>query len=142
MSPPALRRRRKAPRQLEVGEGVPEYAATAEDHYQRIYFEVIDMLFVAIQEWFRQKEFQVLQKLEKLVIENCPSVEILREVAELYGSHFHHERLKLQLNVLHSQETNQPLRNVQSVVSHLRGLNDVEKEFYSEIIKVVKLILV
>ena len=49
---------------------------------------------------------------------------------------------KSQLNVLHSQETNEPLSNLQSVVSHLRGLNDVEKEFYSEIIKVVKLILV
>ena len=142
MSPPALPRRRKAPRRLEVGEGAPEYAATVEDHYRRIYFEVIDILLAAIQERFGQKGFQVLQKLETLVVDNCPSVDILRELAEFYGSDFHHERLKSQLNVLHSQETNEPLSNIQSVVSHLRGLNDIEKEFYSEIIKVVKLILV
>ena len=142
VSPPALPRRRKAPRRLEVGEGAPEYAATVEDHYRRIYCEVIDILLAAIQERFAQKGFQVLKKLETLVVDNCPSVEILHEVAEFYGSDFHHERLKSQLNVLHSQETNEPLSNLQSVVSHLRGLNDVEKEFYSEIIKVVKLILV
>lgn len=94
VSPPALPRRRKAPRRLEVGEGAPEYAATVEDHYRRIYFEVIDILLAAIQERFGQKGFQVLQQVETLIVDNCPSVEILREVAEFYGSDFHHERLK------------------------------------------------
>ena len=63
MSPPALFRRRKAPRRLEVGEGAPEYAATV-DHYRIIYSEVIDMLLAAIQERFGQKGFQVLKKLD------------------------------------------------------------------------------
>jgi hypothetical protein len=92
VSPPALPWRRKAPRRL-VGEAAPQYATTVEDHYRRIYCEVIDMLLAAIQERFGQKGFQVLQKLEALVVDNCPSVKTLRKVAEFYGSDFQ-ERLK------------------------------------------------
>ena len=64
---------------------------------------------------------------------------MIREVAEFYGPDFHQERLKSQLSVLHSHES---LNDLQSVVSHLKSLNDVEREFYSEVVKVVKLILV
>ena len=139
MSNPALPRRKRVPRRLEVGEGAPEYAATVEDHYRRIYFEVIDLLLGAIQERFGQKGFQVLQKLEAIIVENSPSEETIREVAKFYGPDFHQERLKSQLSVLHSHES---LNDLQSVVSHLKSLNDVEREFYSEVVKVVKLILV
>lgn len=69
MSPPSLPRRKRAPRWLEVGEGNPEYATTAEEHYRRIYFEVIDMLLVAIRKRFDQKGYQILQKLETLVVQ-------------------------------------------------------------------------
>ena len=55
VSNPALPRRKRVPRRLEVGEGAPEYAATVEDHYRRIYFEVIDLLLAAIHERFGQK---------------------------------------------------------------------------------------
>ena len=80
VSPPSLPRRKRAPRWLEVGKGIPEYAATVEDHYRRIYFEVIDMLLAAIQERFNQKGYQILQKLETLIVEKSPSEEVIREV--------------------------------------------------------------
>ena len=53
-------------------------------------------------------------------------------------------QIQVQLNAMHtagaSSETR--LTNVQSVVTYLKSLNDVELAFYSEVVKLVKLILV
>ena len=61
------------------------------------------------------------------------------EVAEFNGPDLHQECLKSQLSVLHSHESP---NNLQSVVSHLKSMNIVERVFYSDVIKVVKLFLV
>ena len=57
-------------------------------------------------------------------------------IAEFYGSDLHHERLKTQLIALHCSDTSETLNDLQSVVSFLKRLNEVEKEYYSEVINV------
>ena len=95
----------------------------------------------SIQERFDQQGFQMLQKLETTLLD--PKSEALQDVCKFYGADLNQDRLETQLKVLHS--THGPdtgLTDFKSVVSYLKELNSVEKEFYSEVIKVAKLILV
>lgn len=142
VSSPTLPRRRKVPRRLEVGEGDGEYPATVEDHYRRIYFEAIDLITAAIDNRFQQKGFDMLQKLETiLTTQQCQGSETVKEVIDFYGADFSHpDRLETQLTLLH---TNLKLpTDLFSVFSYLKSLSSAEKLFYTEVMKVVKLILV
>ena len=60
---------------------------------------------------------------------------------EFYGADFHPERLKTQLTVLWSS-TDQEMKDVHSTIAFLKSLSSSEKQFYSEVVKLVKLILV
>ena len=142
VSTPTLPRRKRPPRRFEIGEAAPEHPDTVQDHYRRIYFEVLDVLTAAIEGRFQQKGFQMLQKLEAILVEKSLEFEVAQEVIEFYGNDLHQERLRAQLLALHSSDTDRLLSNLQSIISFLRTLNDVEMEFYSEVIKIAKLILV
>ena len=124
VSAPTLPRRRRAPKRFEIGESAPEYPDTAQEHYRRIYFEVIDVLVAAIQERFEQRGFCMLQKLETILIEKTPPSDVTEEVIEFYGTDLRPDRLKVQLTTLHSTDT------IPDLQAYLKGLNDVEKEYY------------
>ena len=130
------------PRRFEIGESAPEYPDTVQNHYQRIYFEVLDVLKAAIEGRFQQKGFQMLQKLEAMLVDKNLGIEVAQEVIEFYGDDLHQERLRAQLLVLHSSDTDRLLSDLQAIISYLRTLNKIEMEYYSEVIKVAKLILV
>lgn len=137
---PTLPRQRKVPRRYETGESAPEYPRSVQDHYQRIYFEAIDLVTSAIKRRFDQKGFQMLQKLESILIEpNQPNK--VKEVTEFYGSDFNPDLLTTQLNVLHTS-SEVSLVDLKSVVAYLKTLNSIEREFFSEVVNLVKLILV
>ena len=38
---------------------MPEFSSTVEGHYRRIYFEAVDLVMVAINNWFDQKGFKM-----------------------------------------------------------------------------------
>ena len=113
-----------------------------QDHYRRIYFETIDLLIDAIHERFQQRGYLILQQLESILTEKNPGIEIAQDIAEFYGTDLHQDRLKAQVTALHCSDTDRSLDVLQSIVSHLKGLNEFEKEYYSEVIKLAKLILV
>ena len=143
VSPPTLPQRRKVPRRFEVGESASEHPSTAQDHYRKIYFEVIDLVTSAIKDRFEQKGFQMLQKLETvLTVQQPQQSDMIKDVVSFYGADLNHPvRLQTQLNALHTG-TERSLTDLELIVSYLKSLNNVEKEYYSEVIKVVKLILV
>ena len=136
VSTPELPRRKRV---LEVGEAEPEYPDTTQDYYRRIYFEVIDVLVASIQELFNQRGFQMLQKLETIL--QIVS-EIVRDACRFYGSDLNQDRLLAQLISLHRTEHDRSIDDLKSLISYLKGLNAVERQYYSEVIKVAKLILV
>ena len=82
-----------------------------QDHYRRIYFEVIDLLLAAIQKRFQQKGFLMLHKMEMVLIEQNASIELIHDVAEFYGADLREERLKAQLTALHTNDTGQSMNN-------------------------------
>lgn len=144
VSSPTLPRQRKAPRRFEEGEGAPEYPSTAKDYYRRIYFEGIDLITSAIRNRFDQKGFQILQKLETVLttIEQPQQSEALKDVIAFYGTDFHsQDRLLTQLTCLHSG-SGTPLTDLQSIVAYLKSLSTAQRDYFSEVIKLVKLILV
>ena len=139
---PELPRRKRVPRRFEVGKAEPEYSDTVQDYYRRIYFEVIDVLVASIQERFNQKGFQMLQKLETILLETNPKREIVQDACRFYGTDLNQDRLLAQLMSLHSTKQDGSIDDFKSLISYLKGLNAVEREYYSEVIKVAKLILV
>ena len=144
VSPPELPRRRKVPRRFEVGETPPEYPASAKDHFRRLYFEGIDLVIAAIKSRFDQQGFRILQKLEVALLEKqeVQRSEVVKEVVQFYGDDFNHkDHLEAQLIQLHAG-SEQALDNVQTVIEYLQSLSTTERDYYCEVIKLVKLILV
>ena len=84
----------------------------------------------------------MFQKLEAMLVDKNLGIEVAQEVIEFYGDDLHQERLRAQLLVLHSSDTERLLSDLLAIISYLRTLNEIEMEYYSEVIKVAKLILV
>ena len=81
----------------------------------------------------------MLQKMESILTH--PKLDATNEVAEFYGTDFNLDHLQTQPNLLHtSSETS--LTDLKSVIAHLKMMNDVEKNYFSEVTKLVKIILV
>ena len=141
---PTLPRRRKVPRRFEVGESAGEHPTTVRDHYRRIYFEAIDLITTAIDNRFQQKGLNMLQKLETTlttVQQPLQESEVVKEVMKFYGADFSHpDRLETQLTLLHTSLESPT--DLMSIITYLKSLSSVEKHFFTEVIKVVKLILV
>ena len=85
----------------------------------------------------------MLQKLETILTtaQQSQILDTLTEVVEFYGANFNQEQLQTQLTSLHSNSTEQ-LKDLQSIVAHLKSLGSVQNIFYSEVVKVIKVILV
>ncbi len=65
----------------------------------------------------------------------------MKEVSAFYHSDFRSQGvIQTQLTLLHANSTQ--LEDIQSIIAYLQTLTSVQKEFYSEVIKIVKLILV
>lgn len=140
VSPPELPRRRKVPRQYEVGETPLEYPASPKDHFRRMYFEGIDLIIAAIKSRFDQQGFRVLQKLEVALLEkqDVQRSEVVNEVVRFYGDDFNQkDHLEAQLAQLHAG-SEKALDNVQAVLEYLQSMSSAERDYYCEVIKLMK----
>ena len=145
VSSPVLPQRRKVPWRFEVGTGVSENLDTPKYHSKKIYFEVIDFVMATIKDRFEQRGFHMLAKLERVVTTKEPAQADIEDITSFYSTDFScADCLQVQLNALQTAATSSEIRliDVQSDVAFLKRLNSVELAFFSEVIKVVKLILV
>ena len=68
-SSPKLPRKRKVPSRFEVGEGKESYNdSSIEDHYRRLYFEVLDLAVTGISQRFNQPGYSIYKNLENLLV--------------------------------------------------------------------------
>ena len=139
ISTPRLPRRKRPPKRYDIGEAIPEYPSTAGDYFRSIYFEVIDLMIATIKNRFEQKGYQMLQKLELILFEKQVDPAIYEEIIQFYGTDINKDRLQAQLIALHTIES---ITDLQSSLSFLKSLTGTEKEYYSEVLKVAKFILV
>ncbi|KAI6656107.1 Zinc finger MYM-type protein 1-like [Oopsacas minuta] len=132
------------PRRFEKGDCAPEYPTTVQDNYRRIYLEAIELIVTTTTNRFQQKGFKMMQKLETVLtsVQQPQLSEGIKDVVEFYCPDFNHpDCLLTQLNILHTS-TDNPMTDLESIVTHLKSLGIAERVFFSEVIKAVKIILV
>ena len=64
---PVLPRRRKLPRRYDDGYQEGDFPDTVEDHYRRLYFEVLDLVICGIKDHFDQLEYKVYTQLKSFL---------------------------------------------------------------------------
>ncbi len=146
---PKLPRQRKVPRRYEVGSSIPDqsHQTSVQDLYKHTYFEVIDYVMQVITSRFDQKGYKTLAKLEDILCNEEANLNDYNDVFELYGSDFNREQLETQLVVLHSNlssdiKSEHGGAKVKIIIGYLQNSSKCENEFYSEVIKLCKIILV
>ena len=103
VSSPVLPRRRKVPRQFEVGMSVSENHDTVMVHYRKIYYEVIDLIMATIKNRFEQKGFLMLAKLKKILTAEKSSETDIQDIVSFYSTDFTSaDALQVQLNAMHT----------------------------------------
>ena len=117
------------------------------DHYKIIFMEAIDAITGSIESRFNQKGYETYKHLEQLVLlaaEGKDFEEELNFVTEFYGSDFNKQSLETQLLTFKTTfpRGNNDKVNFKDVVNFMKGLSEAQKEFFSEVSTLVKLILV
>ena len=143
VSSPVLARHKKVSKRLEVGDTASEQQfSSVEDHYRAIYFEAIDTVIGTIKNRFDQEGFQMLQKLEAVLFSGDSDSCNLSEIVQFYASDFRSvDVLGTQLTLLRSAMKDEDI-NLKSILLYLQSLSSEQREYFAEVIKLVKLILV
>ena len=143
-----LPRAKKAPRRFEVGSGEGSSCDAVDDHYRRQYFEALDCAIAGITDRFDQPGYAVYRNLEGLLVNaanNAPHEEYLDRVTSFYKDDVNRVELSAQLRNLgtrFSKERQTSTVSLSECLEYLRSLSPSEKSFYSEVVRLARLILV
>ena len=143
VSEPRLPRQRKAPKQFEVGEARPECLTSVEGHFQRIYYEALDLLIACIKNRFDQPGYRIYRNLQELLLSafnNRNYDEAYDFVATFYKSDFDTTFLKTQLQIVSIEEKTDV--SLADIVNHFKKMSKSQLSLLSEVVKLVRLILV
>ena len=145
---PSLPRKRKAPKDLEVGHGDAYHSPTIQEHYRRQYFEAIDMAYARIQVRFDQPGYAIYRNLESLLLKAANQENYsteLQEVIAFYGNDFNESELSTQLQIFgtnFAREAQPGKVTLQEVFTFLRSLSEGQRAFFRQVCFVARLILV
>ena len=96
---------------------------------------------------FDQKGYKILSSLETMLCDENVDFSKFDDVLKLYQNDFRRDTLQTQLLILHSSmpsdiKNEKSATKLKSILNYLQSLNECEKKFYDEIIKLAKIILV
>ena len=137
---PAIPRKRKAPKMIEVGQGDTQFAATPEEHYRAVYLETFDLIIACIRDHFDQPGYRIYHNIEKLLLRENFDQEF-DIVMHFYGDDFNYSLLKSQFQLLHGQVQQSSHQTVSLATELLLKLGR-SSSLLSEVVKLVSLILV
>ncbi|KAL5476021.1 hypothetical protein EMCRGX_G025921 [Ephydatia muelleri] len=138
-SSPKLPRKRKVPSRFEVGEGKESYNdSNIEDHYRRLYFEVLDLAVTGISQRFNQPGYSIYKNLENLLVyaaNRKPFDEQLCAVLSHYGDDLASCQLSAQLQIwgVYFAEHCEPV-SLRDCIQALQKMSATQKELLSEVI--------
>jgi len=142
---PRLPRRRRMPQRYESGTAAAHFQSTVEGHYRQIYFEVLDHAISTIKTRFDQPSFAIYRQTEDLLVKSAhgeDSSSELNAVTDFYKDNFSDkERLEVQLKALETQFEGQSRVYLRDIVTALRSFSPAEREIFSEVVTLIKLIL-
>ena len=131
-------RRRKLPTRLD--DGAPGFCHdSVESFYRASYFEAIDLAMSSIRDRFDQPGYATYRKLEDLLLNACQGREYreqLQYLCDLY------QELDVQLQSLKSQFAQSDECCIKACIAFLQELSLPARTYFSEVVKVVQLILV
>ena len=146
---PTLPRKRKAPKRFEIGSGEASFPHSVSDMFRQHYYEALDLVVNSIKDRFDQPGYRIYKNLQELLLKSVSSPpEMYRNeldfVTEFYGNDFNKNSLKVQLETLNTKfsemGTEQP--TLESVFGYFRDLSGPMKCMFSEVLTLVKLVLV
>lgn len=70
---PYLPQRKRAPKRLQVGDGIGYHADNVEEFYRNQYYEALDLAIVSIKDRFEQPGYTVYKNLEELLLKSANS---------------------------------------------------------------------
>lgn len=127
---PALPRKRKAPKRIEVGSSEGVSPSSPENHYKMIYFEALDTVIACVKNRFNQEGFQMYHKLEHLLMGKDEQNKISHEVCTFYSNDLNKDLLLTQLHLFH---TNYPITqdtNVHDVIKTVQEMSVAERAIF------------
>ena len=146
VSDPCLPRKRKRPARYEYGEAAPEFSVTPEHHYTiTACNQAIDMIVTCLEDRFDQQGYRVYSRLEQLLLKACKRESYTEElgiITEHYGADLSTDDLKVQLLTLSTNLDTSSDISLPDVLRFLRELPAAGRVLYSEVVKLVKLIVV
>ena len=144
VSEPRLPRRRKVPARYEEGSAPPEFPSTVKELYRPQYYAALDLIIQAIDDRFDQPGYKTYSSLQNVLLKVLNSGDIseeLKVVLDSYGSDFHATNLKPQLEIF-AKNVPGDIKNIFDIKNYLQQLGSAEKALLSEVITIMKLILV
>lgn len=128
------------PSRFEIGDGTGATPDTPEDRYRSIYFETLDTIIACVKDRFEQQGYNVYRQLEEVLITKGQGN--IAEVVKFYGDDFEGELLLTQLKLFHDNYSIEPSMSVHDVLQIVTGMSPAEKTLFSEVVKLVRLLLV
>lgn len=146
---PTLPRRRKLPKRFESGDAEYEYPPTAKDMYRQKYYEAFDLTTNCVKKRFDQPGFNTYRKLQDVLLktvtgESCDDE--IQYVVDFYKGDIEKTQLKTQLETLHvyiqRQDPDTSNISIRRIVDYVRDMKPTTKCLFSQVVTVVKLVLV
>ena len=140
---PLLPRRRKVPSRFETGQSPAEFHSTPKDYYRHKYFEAMDHIVQAITDRFDQEDFVVYLDTEQLLLKCVRGEDYQREVklvSEFYSGEIHEANLQCQLIFECDGKKEEAI--LSDVLLYMREMTNRGRLLLSEVVKVLKLVLV
>ena len=112
--------------------------------YRQVYYEVLDLLVHAIEDRFNQLGYKIYCHMESLLLKAIRKEvysDDLTKIVETYATDFNVPNLQLQLNIF-SSNVPDDVKDIFDIKKHLQQLTPAERELISEVVILMKLILV
>ena len=140
---PVLPRKRKPPRDREVGSGEGDQSSLPVDYYRSIYYETLDTVMASVTDRFDQEGYSMYRKVESILLQKDISIGAVDEILSLYKDDFSRDLLISQLQLFYSNYS-LPSANasIHDVITLVKGFSTAEKDLMSQVVTLVQLLLV
>ncbi len=141
---PSLPRNRKRPKRYD-SESEQYCPITVQELFRKHYFEILDHAINSIKSRFDQPGYASYKTVESLLIK-CVSIdedftEEFEFVTSFYSGDINASSLKIQLETLAAQITMEEA-NLMGVINYMKKLTSSQRELYSEVVTLLKIVLV
>jgi len=147
LEPPSLPHKRKRPKRFDSGTAQAEFFDSSKAYFKVSYFEALDLVIMVHVSLIKERfGFKVYCNLQELVTKAAKGEKYDKKydfVVSFYEDDLNPTRLHSQLELLRTHfSTHAGTLSLMDVVKFLKELSAAQKEFFSELIVLAKLILV